>query len=63
MATSKNKVDAGIQGVRPREANIELLRVVLMFLIVVYHCFCHGVVGGRDKWWSAFFSVPFRGLP
>lgn len=43
-----------------RNPNVEVLRVMAMFMIVLYHSFCHGIYGYKfanlTDWWTMFFS-------
>lgn len=41
-----------------RDANVETFRCILMFIIVLYHCFVHGVFKGDRAYWTVIFS-PF----
>ena len=41
-----------------RDANVETFRCILMFIIVLYHCFVHGVFEGDRAYWTVIIS-PF----
>lgn len=42
--------------IKRRDASLDAFRCVLMFLIVLYHSFCHGLWIGKDFDWSLMLS-------
>ena len=42
--------------VKLRNANVEAFRCSLMFIIVLYHCFIHGIFQDSLSWWTILFS-------
>lgn len=39
-----------------RDANVEAFRCILMFIIVLYHCFVHGIFEESHAYWTVIFS-------
>ncbi len=46
-----------LQNVSKRNPSIEMFRCVVMFMIVLYHCWVHGIYKEDHSWWSLFFCA------
>lgn len=53
--------DAALPAKKPRQSNIELLRIVCMVLIVAHHAVCHG--GALQLSWSGTKALALLVLP
>lgn len=42
--------------IKVRNANVEAFRCGLMFIIVLYHCFVHGIFKDSMAWWTILYS-------
>ena len=43
--------------VKMRNSNFELMRIVSMFFIVIYHIIIHGKILEKFSWYNTFFII------
>lgn len=57
--SAQTESSSGVVRVKIRDSNIELLRIICMFMIIMHHCVVHGgsfnMDDGTNKWIALFF--------